>query len=77
MEQTNALKFIRTRIFKATQSDFASICGVRQSTVSRWESGVAPSLEEMQAIRKAAGEREDIQWDDALFFEVPQTETVE
>lgn len=68
----NALKHIRKNVFAVTQSEFAAVAGVTQATVSRWENGVAPSLEEMQAIRSAASER-GIAWNDALFFEAPET----
>ncbi len=66
----NALRHIRKNVFAVTQAEFAVVAGVTQATVSRWENGVAPSLEEMQAIRSAAAER-GIEWSDALFFEVP------
>jgi len=69
----NALRHIRKTIFQVTQAEFALIAGVTQATVSRWENGVAPSLDEMQAIRRAAAER-DIDWDDRLFFETPASE---
>ena len=74
MSKINALRNIRKNVFKVTQTEFATLAGVTQATVSRWENGVAPSLEEMQAIRKAASEREDIDWDDGLFFEAPDME---
>ncbi|NLS03586.1 helix-turn-helix transcriptional regulator [Rhizobium sp. P32RR-XVIII] len=70
----NALKHIRKNVFAVTQAEFAAVAGVTQATVSRWENGVAPSLEEMQAIRSAAAERA-IDWSDALFFDVPAAET--
>lgn len=66
----NALRYIRRNIFKATQAEFAVVAGVTQATVSRWEGGVSPSLDEMKAIREAASER-GIDWSDAWFFEVP------
>ena len=70
----NALKHIRKNVFAVTQAEFATVAGVTQATVSRWENGVAPSLEEMQAIRSAASER-GIDWSDALFFDAPAEET--
>ena len=70
----NAIKHIRKNVFGVSQMDFAAIAGVTQATVSRWEGGVAPSLDEMQAIRRAAAERK-IEWDDALFFDAPLAES--
>lgn len=67
----NAMKNIRKNVFSVTQAEFAAIAGVTQATVSRWESGIAPSLSEMQSIRAAAYER-GINWDDSWFFETPQ-----
>jgi transcriptional regulator with XRE-family HTH domain len=69
----NALKHIRKNVFAITQAEFAAVAGVTQATVSRWENGVAPSLEDMQAIRTAAAER-GIAWNDAVFFETPAAE---
>ena len=66
----NALRNIRKNVFAVTQAQFAMVAGVTQATVSRWENGVAPSLDEMKAIRRAAEER-GINWDDRYFFEVP------
>ncbi|RUV69695.1 MAG: XRE family transcriptional regulator [Mesorhizobium sp.] len=66
----SAIRHIRRAVFGVTQADFAALAGVTQATVSRWEAGVAPSLDEMQAIRKAAIERQ-IEWNDAWFFETP------
>lgn len=66
------MKHIRTQIFKVTQAEFAALAGVAQATVSRWENGVAPSLDEMISIRRAA-EGKDIDWDDRFFFEAPET----
>ncbi len=67
----NALRHIRKNVFAVTQAEFASLAGVTQATVSRWENGVAPSLEEMQAIRKAASDR-GVEWSDTMFFELPE-----
>lgn len=66
----SAIRFIRREIFKATQAEFAAIADVTQATVSRWEAGGSPSLDEMQAIRKSAADR-GIEWNDAWFFEAP------
>lgn len=67
------IRHIRREVFKATQAEFATLAGVTQASVSRWEAGGAPSLDEMQAIRRAAAER-DIEWNDAWFFEAPAGE---
>lgn len=53
-----------------TQAEFAAVAGVGQATVSRWETGVSPSLDEMRAIRNAARER-GLTWDDSWFFDPP------
>jgi transcriptional regulator with XRE-family HTH domain len=66
----NALRYIRKHVFQVTQAEFADLAGVGQASVSRWENGVAPSLDEMQAIRQAAAAR-NIAWNDRLFFEIP------
>jgi transcriptional regulator with XRE-family HTH domain len=66
----NAIKTIRKSVFGATQQEFASIAGVQQSTVSRWESGVALTLDEMRRIRQAAFDR-GVEWKDEWFFELP------
>lgn len=72
MEPISPIKNIRKNLFKVTQADFASIAGVVQSSVARWEKGEgSPSLIEMQAIRQAAADHK-IEWDDRLFFEVPK-----
>lgn len=70
MRDMNAIRYIRTKLFKVTQAEFAQCAGVMQSTVSRWESGVAPTLVEMEAIRSSAQQR-GIDWNDSYFFEVP------
>jgi transcriptional regulator with XRE-family HTH domain len=66
----STIRHIRREIFQVTQSEFAALVGVTQATVSRWETGVAPSLDDMQAIRLAAAERK-IEWSDEWFFAVP------
>lgn len=72
----STLKNIRKNVFKVTQSEFAELAGVTQASVSRWENGVAPSLEEMQSIRKAAADR-GLEWADSMFFEMPVPEAAE
>lgn len=68
----NAIRYIRKNVFGVTQQEFAEIAGVQQSSVSRWESGGAPTLEEMARIRDAAGSRKlKRKWRDDLFFTVP------
>ncbi len=67
----NAIRYIRKEIFGATQAEFAALAGVTQASVSRWERGVAPSLDDMQAIRIAASER-GLKWKDEWFFQSPE-----
>lgn len=64
----NAIRHIRREIFKVTQAEFAALAGVTQASVSRWETGTAPSLDDMQSIRRAAADR-GIEWQDEWFFE--------
>lgn len=64
----SAIRHIRKSVFRLSQAEFAAIAGVTQATVSRWEKGGSPTLEEMQRIRAAAAERR-IRWSDKLFFE--------
>ena len=65
----NQLRTIRTVIFRVTQVEFATIAGVSQSLVSRWEKGDRrPSLFELRRIR-AEAQRRRLVWDDAWFFE--------
>jgi transcriptional regulator with XRE-family HTH domain len=66
----NALRYIRKHVFQVTQAEFAELAGVGQASVSRWENGVSPSLDEMQAIREAAISR-GLKWDDGWFFKAP------
>lgn len=66
----NAIRHIRKNVFQLGQKEFAEVAGVTQSTVSRWENGVSPSLDELERIRVAAFGR-GIEWSDALFFESP------
>ena len=72
----NAITHIRKKVFGVTQQEFASIAGVQQSMVSRWENGhAAPTLDEMQRIRDAAAARKlKSKWRDDLFFTAPATE---
>lgn len=73
----NAIRYIRKEVFGVTQQEFAGIAGVQQSSVSRWERGVAPTLEEMQRIRAAAaepGRKLKRKWRDDMFFTAPTEE---
>lgn len=71
----STIRHIRKTVFNVSQSEFAAIAGVTQATVSRWENGVSPSLDEMKAIRDAALSR-DLAWDDSIFFETKSLEGV-
>jgi transcriptional regulator with XRE-family HTH domain len=62
--------YIRRDVLKLSQVEMAEIAGVSQSTVSRWESGVAPSLGELALIRAEALRRK-VEWRDSMFFEPP------
>jgi transcriptional regulator with XRE-family HTH domain len=64
----NAIRHIRSHVFALTQAEFAIVAGVTQATVSRWEAGVAPSLDDLRSIRTAALER-GLEWNDSWFFE--------
>lgn len=66
------LQYIREDLFRLSQSEFGQIAGASQSVVSRWENGQSePTREQMSNIRSDAVAR-GIEWDDRLFFEVPQ-----
>jgi len=66
----NPIRYIRKKVFQETQAGFAALAGVSQAAVSRWESGIAPTADDLQRIRAAAVER-GIDWNDTWFFEVP------
>lgn len=75
MRAMNAIRYIRKNVFGVTQQEFAEIAGVQQSSVSRWETGGAPTLEEMTRIREAANSRKlKRKWRDDLFFTAPTEE---
>jgi transcriptional regulator with XRE-family HTH domain len=66
------IEFIRRQVFAASQVEFATIAGVMQSTVSRWEKGeFQPGAEHLKAIREEAARRR-IAWSDAWLFEAPK-----
>lgn len=67
----NPVRYIRTHLFRVSQSDFAALIGRTQASVSRWESGGPFTNEDMAAIRSAAVARQ-IDWSDRYFFEVPE-----
>jgi transcriptional regulator with XRE-family HTH domain len=68
----NAVKFIRTKVFKLEQAPFAGIAGVSQPTVSRWEqteiTTSEPNREEMSLIRSEAIKR-GLDWNDSWFYQ--------
>jgi transcriptional regulator with XRE-family HTH domain len=67
----NAITHVRTSVLRMTQAAFAEVAGVKQATVSRWESGeFDPGLDHLSRIRQAVLDRGQ-PWDDSWFFEVP------
>lgn len=72
MHGMNAVKHIRTQVFKLAQAAFAEVAGVSQPTVSRWEQqGMSPSRDDMARIRNAALDR-GLEWNDSWFFDAPE-----
>lgn len=68
----SALRRIRKDVLSLSQAEIATLVGVSQGTVSKWENGeLAPSLSEMSIIRDEARSR-GIEWDDRWFFDSPQ-----
>ncbi len=62
------IEYIRTKVFRCTQSAFARIAGVGQGTVSRWENGeFEPSRDQLARIRDEAMRR-GLAWSDEFFF---------
>jgi len=65
------IEHIRKNVFHASQTELASIAGVTQATVSRWENGqFEPSREELARIRDEAMAR-GVEWNDGWFFDSP------
>lgn len=70
----STMHFIRTKIFKVNQIEFAAIVGVGQATISRWDQGkTSPDLANLQRIRAAAAQR-GIPWDHSWFFDAAPIE---
>lgn len=64
----NPIRKIRCQVFKVTQEELATIAGVEQPTVSRWEKGInEPSLRHLRRMRLEA-KRRGLSWDDDLLF---------
>ena len=71
------IEHIRKNVFGLTQGELATVAGVSQPTVCRWEAGsLEPNRTEMQRIRDEARSR-GLPWDDSLFFETPVAEAAE
>lgn len=68
---THPMLHIRKEILGMRQAEMATLTGVQQATVSRWERGeLEPSRDALDAIRTEARKRK-IAWDDKWFFESP------
>lgn len=69
----NNIRFIRTKVFRVSQAEFARIADTGQAVVSRWENGEgSPSLMQLRLIREEA-KRRALAWDhDWLFGNVPE-----
>jgi hypothetical protein len=71
MDNRDLAKFIRERIFHATQTEMASIAGVHQSNWSLWEKqGADLRLSHIRNIRAAAIDR-GLPWKDEWLFNLP------
>lgn len=70
MATTNAVRFIRKRVFGVSQAVLAGHLNTTQATISRWEDkGLIPS--DRQAEVRALAARLGKEWSDTWFFEVP------
>lgn len=52
----NAITHIR-QLLGLTQSEFATLVRVHQSTVSRWEKGARPDFDQIRAIQAATRQK--------------------
>lgn len=65
------IRYVRTHVFKLTQTQFAEVIGVRVATISNWElNREQPLVDKLSRIRQAAADR-GLPWNDSWFFEVP------
>lgn len=64
------IKSIRKNVFGINQAEFASLMGVSQPTLSRWENGEEDFISRLMRIRSEASVR-GIEWKDTWFFEPP------
>jgi len=71
MRDMTPIRYIRTKMFGLSQSEFAALIGRTQASVSRWECGGPFTNEDMAAIRKAALQR-GLTWSDRVFFETTE-----
>jgi transcriptional regulator with XRE-family HTH domain len=61
---------LRKDVLGVSQAEFATMAGVEQSTVSRWERGeFEPNLATLRKLRASVVSRGHV-WDDAWLFEV-------
>jgi transcriptional regulator with XRE-family HTH domain len=69
----NTARFIRKRVFKLTQIEFAAECGVVQSSVARWEkAGFVP--QRFHDLVRGLAQRRGVSWQNIWFVEVPASD---